>query len=74
MTAEVTQRTDLGPSPAVPTARHARVERYRRPLCLIYHEAYRSAQDAKSREQFLKSGSGKRYFQKQLRKYFAGVL
>jgi len=42
----------------------------RRPLLLIYYEAYVDKQDAKGREIFLKSGSGKRFLKKQLRHWF----
>ncbi|MDH5767762.1 MAG: GIY-YIG nuclease family protein [Nitrospirota bacterium] len=42
----------------------------RRPLKLIYYEAYTEKEDAQNREVFLKSGSGKRYLKKQLRIYF----
>jgi putative endonuclease len=41
----------------------------RLPLKLIYYEAYINEQDAKGRELFLKSGSGKRYLKKQLKNY-----
>ena len=43
----------------------------RLPLKLIYYEAYINKQDAKGREIFLKSGSGKRYLKKQLKNYLA---
>lgn len=46
----------------------------RRPLKLIYYEAYLVKADAKSRETFLKSGSGKRYIKKQLQTYFEKKL
>ena len=36
---------------------------------LIYAEFYRSKKDALGREQFLKSGSGRRYIKKQLHYY-----
>ncbi|MBI5198421.1 MAG: GIY-YIG nuclease family protein [Nitrospirae bacterium] len=42
----------------------------RRPLRLIYYEAYLEKADAENREIFLKSGSGKRYIKKQLCIYF----
>jgi putative endonuclease len=42
----------------------------RRPLKLIYYEAYIEKSDAEKREIFLKSGSGKRYLKKQLKDYF----
>lgn len=45
--------------------------KYRLPLKLIYYEAYINKQDAKGREIFLKSGSGKRYLKKQLKNYLA---
>jgi putative endonuclease len=41
----------------------------RLPLRLIYFEAYINKKDAKGREEFLKSGSGKRYLKKQLKNY-----
>lgn len=43
----------------------------RRPLKLIYYEAYPDKDDALGREKFLKSGSGKRFVKKQLRHYFS---
>ncbi len=42
----------------------------RRPLKLIYYEAYIEKADAQNREIFLKSGSGKRYLKTQLKVYF----
>jgi len=45
--------------------------RNRRPLQLIYYEAYLLAKDARARELFLKSGSGKRYIRKQMSHYFS---
>ncbi|UCB57260.1 MAG: GIY-YIG nuclease family protein [Candidatus Omnitrophota bacterium] len=39
----------------------------RRPLKLIYFEAYLDKRDAQGREQFLKSGAGKRFLRKQLK-------
>ncbi|HEA47241.1 MAG TPA: GIY-YIG nuclease family protein [bacterium] len=51
------------------TAKVKSTER-RLPLKLIYYEAYLNRTDAKSREKFLKSGSGKRYIKKQLSNYF----
>ncbi len=41
----------------------------RRPLELIYYEAYLDKADALGREKFLKSGSGHRYIKKQLKNY-----
>ncbi|MBI3315219.1 MAG: GIY-YIG nuclease family protein [Candidatus Omnitrophica bacterium] len=43
--------------------------KHRRPLMLIYYEAYLDKRDAQGREKFLKSGSGHKYLNKQLR-YF----
>ena len=40
------------------------------PWKLIYYEAYLEKMDALGREKFLKSGSGHRFIQKQLSKYF----
>jgi len=48
---------------AVPSTRN------RRPLDLIYYEAYVDKRDALGREVFLKSGSGHRFLKKQLRYY-----
>ena len=42
----------------------------RRPLILIYYEAYLNRADAKGREKFLKGGSGQKYLYKQLSHYF----
>jgi len=42
----------------------------RRPLELIYYEAYKNQLDAKKREIFLKSGSGHRFITKQMANYF----
>lgn len=39
---------------------------------LIYYEAYISKKDAIGREEFLKSGSGRKYAKKQLRSYLDG--
>lgn len=39
----------------------------RRPLDLVYYEAYCEEMDARGREAFLKSGSGKKYLKKQLK-------
>ena len=41
--------------------------KHRRPLVLIYYEAYVNQQDAKGREVFLKSGAGRRFLKKQLK-------
>jgi putative endonuclease len=44
---------------------------HRRPLGLIYYEAYVEEVDALGREQFLKSGAGRTYLRKQCQTYFA---
>ncbi len=41
----------------------------RKPLKLIYFEAYLNKRDALGREKFLKSGSGTRYLKKQMKHY-----
>jgi putative endonuclease len=41
----------------------------RGPWKLIYYEAYTEREDAKGREQFLKSGAGRRFLRTQLRHY-----
>jgi len=38
----------------------------RRPLVLIYYEAYRSKKDAKIREKFLKTGQGREFIKKNI--------
>ena len=43
----------------------------RRPWKLIYYEAYLLESDAEGREMCLKSGSGRRFLDKQLRNHFA---
>lgn len=45
----------------------------RRPLLLIYYEAYLNKADAKGRERFLKSGSGHRFIKRQLSNYFKEI-
>lgn len=42
---------------------------YRGPWRLIYCEAYLEEQDALGREEFLKSGGGRRFLKKQLKHY-----
>ena len=44
---------------------------YRGPWRLIYYEAYLDEEDALGREQYLKSGSGRRFLKNQLRHYLA---
>jgi putative endonuclease len=43
----------------------------RRPWKLIYYEAYLERQDAAPRETFLKSGSGRRFLDKQMKTHFS---
>jgi putative endonuclease len=43
---------------------------YRGPWRLIYYEAYTEELDAKGREEFLKSGSGRKFLQKQCANHF----
>ena len=43
---------------------------YRAPWKLVYYEAYTDPADAKGREVFLKSGSGRKFLMKQLAHYF----
>jgi putative endonuclease len=63
--------SDLRARIATHTAGKARATRGRRPLHLIYYEAYLLRSDAKARELFLKSGSGKRFIRKQLSHYWS---
>ena len=44
--------------------------KFRRPLILIYYEAYMNKNDAFEREKWLKSGWGRNYLKKVLRNYF----
>jgi len=44
--------------------------RKRKPFKLIYYEACLNEQDAKMREQYLKTGMGKRYVKNRLKFYF----
>jgi predicted GIY-YIG superfamily endonuclease len=44
---------------------------YRGPWRLIYCEAYREEADALGREEFLKSGSGRRFLKRQLKHHLA---
>ena len=43
----------------------------RGPFTLIYYEACNNQQDAKSREQYLKSGMGRRYLKNRLKRFLA---
>jgi putative endonuclease len=45
----------------------------RRPFDLIYYEACGDERDAKMREQYLKSGPGKRYIKNRLKFFFANT-
>jgi putative endonuclease len=47
--------------------------KYRRPVKLIYYECYLNELDAKRREKFLKSGSGRRYLNKQLNNHLQAL-
>lgn len=44
---------------------------YRGPWRLIYYEAYLEEEDALGREEFLKSGGGRRFLKNQLRHHLA---
>jgi putative endonuclease len=52
-------------------AREAFATSFRGPWKLIYYEAYLDEEDALGREHFLKSGSGRRFLDKQLAHYFS---
>lgn len=52
-------------------AGEAQATAYRGLWELIYYEAYREESDALGREEFLKSGAGRKHLQKQCRHYFA---
>ena len=47
--------------------------KHRRPLEIIYFEAYLNKFDALDREKFLKGGSGHRYLKKQLKNYLNDI-
>jgi len=49
----------------------SRSTKYRGPWKLIYYEAYLEKHDAAQREVFLKSGSGRRFLDKQLKTHFS---
>jgi putative endonuclease len=44
---------------------------YRGPWRLIYYEAYWDGDDARGREEYLKSGGGRRFLKAQLRHYLS---
>lgn len=46
----------------------------RTPLSLIYYEAYTHKDDAFSREQYLKTGWGKNYLKKTLRRFLSDKI
>ncbi|OGY91578.1 MAG: hypothetical protein A3B30_03840 [Candidatus Komeilibacteria bacterium RIFCSPLOWO2_01_FULL_52_15] len=47
-----------------------RATSYRRPLALVYYEAFLEKEDAKRRELYLKGGNGKKEIEKLLEDYF----
>jgi len=49
----------------------ARTTKRKEGWLLMYYEAYRNMADAKGREKFLKSGSGRKFLKKQLNHYLA---
>ena len=63
--------SDLRKRVASHVAGQARTTRDRRPLHLIYYEAYLLPKDAKARDVVLKSGSGKRYLREPMSHYFS---
>jgi putative endonuclease len=44
---------------------------FRGPWILIYYEAYLDERDARRREEFLKSGAGRKFLRKQCQHHFA---
>jgi putative endonuclease len=46
----------------------------KKPWKLVYYEAYIDRIDAKKREKFLKSGSGRKFLKKQLNNYLNNIL
>jgi putative endonuclease len=51
-----------------------RATKNKKPWKLIYYEAYINRIDAKKRERFLKSGSGRKFLKKQLNNYLNNFL
>lgn len=47
---------------------------YRRPLKLIYYEAYLFKEDAEAREKYLKTSMGRRVIRKQLNNYLKSII
>ncbi len=45
--------------------------KYRGPYELVYYEACRNEDDARQREKYLKSGTGKRYLKSRLRRFLS---
>jgi len=45
--------------------------RHRRPFQIIYYEACLNQQDATAREEFLKTGMGKRYLKNRLKRFLS---
>jgi len=52
---------------------YVKATKYRRPLQLIYYEAYKEELDAKRREKFLKGGKGKTELRIQLKEVFKKI-
>ncbi len=50
-----------------------RSTKYRRPINLVYYEAYMLKMDAIRREKYLKSGGGRKELAKQQEKYFEKI-
>jgi putative endonuclease len=67
LTEDVAKRLDAHNSGKVPSTKH------RKPLRLVYYEAYIDKRDAQGREKYLKSGSGHRFLKKQLKYYFNSI-
>lgn len=53
---------------------YVRATKFRRPLKLIYYEAYISSLDAKRREKYLKGGKGRSELKIQLKDIFEKLL
>ncbi len=51
--------------------RKSKYTKYNGPYMLIYYEACLNEYDAKSREQYLKSGLGKRYIKNRLKRFLS---
>ena len=67
LTEDIAARIAAHNSGKVPSTKH------RKPMRLIYYEAYVDKRDAEGREKYLKSGSGHKFINRQLRHYLSSM-